>query len=84
MVPGRCHLSFVYVQSGRWGEGIGGQLVDAALTEARRRGYDQIQLWTQETNVRARRLYSSRGFVRTERTKLDDHGDEIAFWTRPL
>jgi GNAT superfamily N-acetyltransferase len=84
VVPGRCHLSYVFVRPARWGEGIGGLLVDAVLAEARRRGYDQIQLWTQEDNLRARRLYSGRGFVRTERTKRDDYGDEIALWTRAL
>ncbi len=40
-VPGLCHVSMVFVAPNRWGEGLGGRLVDALLKEARSRGYDR-------------------------------------------
>jgi ribosomal protein S18 acetylase RimI-like enzyme len=83
-IPGLCHLSLVYVAPERWGQGIGGLILDAALDEARVRGYDRIQLWTQETNDRARRLYRSRGFQPTGRTLLDDRNELIGHWRRRL
>jgi GNAT superfamily N-acetyltransferase len=37
-VDGLCHVSMVFVAPDRWGEGLGGRLVDALLEEVRRRG----------------------------------------------
>jgi len=37
-VEGLCHVSMVFVAPDRWGEGLGGRLVDALLEEVRRRG----------------------------------------------
>ena len=54
-IPGRCHLSMVFVSPPRWGEGLGGRLVDAALEHARSLGYDRVQLFTHEDNTRAQR-----------------------------
>jgi len=34
VVPGRCHLSMVFVAPERWGEGIGSLLVDSAVAVA--------------------------------------------------
>jgi ribosomal protein S18 acetylase RimI-like enzyme len=51
-VKGLCHVSMVFVVPDYWGRGI-----DALLPEARSRGYDRAQLWTQSDNARARRLY---------------------------
>lgn len=84
VIAGRCHLSLVFVRPDRWGRGIGGDLVDGALEEARRRGYQRIQLWTHEDNERAQRLYTRRGFARTGRTKDDDTGERIGLWERDL
>jgi GNAT superfamily N-acetyltransferase len=83
-IPGLCHLSLVYVAPDRWGQGIGGLILDAALDEARVRGFDRIQLWTQATNERAQRLYRSRGFEPTDRTMLDHRSELIAHWSRRL
>jgi GNAT superfamily N-acetyltransferase len=83
-VPGRCHLSLVFVAPDRWGEGIGGRLVDAALDQARSLGYEQIQLYTHETNLRAQGLYASRGFRHDGQVKDDDLGERIGRWSRDL
>jgi ribosomal protein S18 acetylase RimI-like enzyme len=74
-LPGHCHISAVFVEPDRWGTGIGGRLVDAVLAAAAARGYRTAQLWTQADNERALRLYASRGFARTGRSKVVD--DEL-------
>jgi GNAT superfamily N-acetyltransferase len=82
-IEGLCHVSMVFVAPDRWGEGLGGRLVDALLEEVRGRGYDRAQLWTQTENVRARRLYERRGFRPSGREK-DDLGERIAHFQRAL
>jgi ribosomal protein S18 acetylase RimI-like enzyme len=82
-VPGLCHVSMVFVAPRLWGSGIGGRLVDALLAEARERGYDRVQLWTQKDNPGARRLYEGRGFVLSGREK-DDLGERILHYERTL
>jgi GNAT superfamily N-acetyltransferase len=68
VTPGGCFLNFLFVAPERWGEGIGGVVLDAVLAEAKRRHYSRIHLWTQEDNERSHRLYRSRGFSPTGRT----------------
>lgn len=83
-VPRLCHISMVFVAPDRWGEGIGGRLVDAVLGAARPRGYDRAQLWTHADNSRAQRLYEARGFQRSGREKDDDLGERIVHYGRAL
>jgi GNAT superfamily N-acetyltransferase len=71
VIPGGCFLSYLYVVPERWGEGIGGVILDAVLAEAKRRRSSRIQLWTHEDNERSHRLYRSRGFSPTGRTVED-------------
>ncbi len=82
-IPGLCHVSMVFVAPERWGQGIGGRLLDALLAEARARGYDRAQLWTQADNPGARRLYEGRGFRRSGREK-EDLGEWILHYERTL
>jgi len=72
LVPGGCFLGSLFVVPERWGEGIGGALLDAALAEARSRCCSRVHLWTHEDNERSHRLYPSRGFLPSERTA---HGE---------
>lgn len=81
-IPGLCHISLVFVMPNRWGEGIGGRLVDAVLHEAVRRGYARAQLWTHADNMRAQRLYASRGFRATGLEQDDDVGARIVQFHR--
>jgi ribosomal protein S18 acetylase RimI-like enzyme len=83
-VPGLCHLAMVFVAPDRWGEGIGGRVVDRVLAEARSRGYRHAQLWTHADNARAQRLYERRGFRRSGRAKDDDFGEPIVHYHRRL
>lgn len=70
-------LNYLFVVPERWGEGIGGMMLDAALAEARRRQYCRVHLWTNDDNERSHRLYRSRGFAPTGRT-ADGEGE----WAR--
>lgn len=83
-VDGLCHVGAVFVAPGRWGQGLGGELVDAVLAEAHARGYTRAQLWTHAGNTRAHRLYTGRGFERTGREKTDDLGKTILHYERDL
>jgi ribosomal protein S18 acetylase RimI-like enzyme len=82
-VDGLCHVSMVFVAPDRWGEGLGGRLVDAVLEEARLLGYERAQLWTQRDNARARRLYEGRSFKPSGREK-DEFGERILHYERTL
>lgn len=85
VVPHTSFLDLIYVAPERWGEGIGGRLLDAVIAEAPRRGSRQIHLWTHERdNERARRLYRSRGFVPTGLTAQDDAGQPTGEWLLTL
>ena len=77
-IPGGCFLSMLFVVPERWGEGIGGAILDAVLAEARRQ-YSRIHLWTHHDNERSQQLYRSRGFSPTGRT-MADKGE----WARRL
>jgi len=83
-VPGRSHLSLVFVDPRRWGEGIGGLLVDAALEHARELGHDTVQLFTHQDNDRARALYTSRGFTHDGVVQSDAWGNLLGRWSRAL
>ncbi len=83
-IEGLLHVGAVFVAPGRWGAGLGGELVEAVLSEARSRGYGRAQLWTHADNRRAQRLYEGRGFRRTGRKKQDDIGETIVHLERDL
>jgi GNAT superfamily N-acetyltransferase len=76
---GGCFLSYLFVAPDRWGEGIGGAVLDEALAESGRRHYSRIHLWTHEDNARSHGLYRSRGFSLTART-ADGRGE----WSREI
>lgn len=83
VVRGTSFLDLIYVLPDRWGQGIGGKVLDAVVHEAERRGAGRIHLWTHERdNERAHRLYGRRAFVRTGVTGLDDAGQPVAEWRR--
>jgi GNAT superfamily N-acetyltransferase len=77
VVPGACFLNSVFVVPERWGQGIGGTILDAVLAEAKRRRCSRISLWTAADDDRTRRLYRSHGFSPTGRPQ---HGQ--AEWAR--
>jgi GNAT superfamily N-acetyltransferase len=81
VVAGTWFLSLIYVLPERWGEGIGGMILDAVIGQAHRRGCRHIYLWTHEhQNERAHRLYRSRSFAPAGRTMQDGEGHLIGEW----
>ena len=59
----RCSLGIALVQK-YCGLGLGRQMMDAVLAEAKRLGYEQVELEARADNARAVALYESMGFVR--------------------
>lgn len=84
LVPGRLHVSLLAVVPEAWGRRLGSRLLTVLLDGARHAGFIDAQLWTHESNARAIALHERLGFTRTGRTKVDDHGELIAHWSRSL
>ena len=78
------HVSMVFVDSERWGQGVGGVLLNAARGVAIQRGWVALSLWTRTSNEQAQRFYAKSGFRHSgEVTRLHD-GDRIGRWRLPL
>jgi ribosomal protein S18 acetylase RimI-like enzyme len=58
-----CYLAELYVRPGSRGRGLGRALMEAALSEARARGADTMDIGVDEPDLAARRLYESLGFT---------------------
>jgi ribosomal-protein-alanine N-acetyltransferase len=66
---GEGEIANVAVAPAARGRGIGGQLLDAAITAAIQHGADALYLDVRESNARARALYDSRGFAEVGRRR---------------
>jgi ribosomal protein S18 acetylase RimI-like enzyme len=77
VMPGAGHISMMFVDPDRWGEGLGGHLLRALHVEMCGATWVKASLWTRVSNERARRLYSRSGYVLTGDTKRLPTGDEI-------
>ena len=62
-------LDNVAVEPARRGEGHGRVLLDFAEAEARRRGLQEVRLYTNEKMERNIALYAARGYAETERRR---------------
>lgn len=58
-----CYLAELYVIPARRGQGLGRELMQTALREARNRGADTMDIGVDEPDLAARRLYESLGFT---------------------
>jgi ribosomal protein S18 acetylase RimI-like enzyme len=61
-----CYLAELYVVPDLRGRGLGRALLEAAMTLARERGADRMDLGTSEDDVAARGLYERLGFTNRE------------------
>ena len=62
----------IYLVPAAWDEGIGRQLMAAALDRLAEAGYHQVILWVLDSNVRARRFYEAGGWLADGAAKRDD------------
>ena len=69
VVADESEILNIAVETGHRGTGIGGLLLDAAVSEVRKRGAEQVFLEVRESNVAARKLYGSRGFDEISRRR---------------
>jgi ribosomal protein S18 acetylase RimI-like enzyme len=83
-VHGIGHISMVFVDPNRWGEGIGRLLVESLHTEMVAATWQQASLWTRTSNERAKRLYERLGYHATGDAKLLPAGDEIIRYAMTL
>jgi len=58
-----CYLAELYVIPAKRGQGLGRDLMQTALREARNRGADTMDIGVDEPDLAARRLYESLGFT---------------------
>ena len=72
-LAGHAHLNTVAVQPDRWGVGIGRTLLGLIVEHAREAGYVQLQLYVDQDNPRARRLYELDGWEATGEALHDEH-----------
>jgi ribosomal-protein-alanine N-acetyltransferase len=66
---GQGEIANLAVDEGSRGQGFGSALLTAALEEARRHGTEEVFLEVRDSNLRARQLYESRGFVEVGRRR---------------
>jgi ribosomal protein S18 acetylase RimI-like enzyme len=57
-----CYLAELYVTPAQRGQGLGRALMNAAISEARHRGADTMEIAVDEPDLAARHLYESLGF----------------------
>jgi GNAT superfamily N-acetyltransferase len=77
-IPGLGHLAQIFVLREWWGSGVAKELLDAAVSEGRRRRYERIRLFTPAGQARARRFYEREGWRPTGKRQVGrDLGLEI-------
>jgi GNAT superfamily N-acetyltransferase len=77
----------IYLVPDAWGQGLGRELMSAALDHLTTCSYEQVALWVLDTNARARRFYEMAGFRPDGAVKVDGtHGFPLTEvrYRRPL
>ncbi|MDQ1603504.1 MAG: hypothetical protein QOE01_1349 [Actinomycetota bacterium] len=84
VIVGLAHVSMVATEPVRWGEGLGAQLMTELLGRLRAAGFERAQLFTHETNDRARALYRGLGFAPGDEAHPDHRGEMVRLWRLAL
>jgi len=81
-----ARLRLLLVEPWARGLGIGGQLVEEVLRFARRTGYSDITLWTNDVLAGARRIYQRAGFTLDNENRHHSFGQDLVGqnWSRRL
>jgi len=75
--PSLAHLRNLFVRRDHWGSGLARELHDAAVAEARRRGFGEIRLFAAAEQARARRFYEREGWVQAGEPAYDPRPDLV-------